>query len=735
MHPYAKRTNPLLLVALSCAFSLWACDASHAPDDGGDGDVPDAGPRCPDDRERCEKPLRCADLRATGQCGEFERCEENEAEGARCLKESCAEGFRWSSLSDRCIPCLTEGCEAEPTCEPGQPGSLNCGAHRLCLEDGDFGECGGCETGYVDVGGRCLELATCGDARCAGDEYCDRSRELGPRCEKRPCDDPATAVGSDGLCSVRCEMRCDVPGATGHYWPFAAKDDRCVCATLPGYFFHRSEESGGGGALYECDADGDGWVREEVRNLLDEDPRDPAIVANARCVIREAHAVKLINEYGQSSLVESCEEGLLQDPSDEGEDACTPRPFRLFESKRNDVEGEAGRLGEAPPSTYGGRRFRAAELNSLTKACVSALGDYDDDGVPDLVQVQPFESAHGDFDELTRLRAFSHFVELHETSWEELVFPGDPSPSPSILPATVSGILRIKERSRCGIFPLGYGQEAEYNPEDGASYWRNCQRRRHPDFGDDPSVPGFDFARFSCDSPSGSCPKPPLPAHPTHPSFPNPAAELLRNHGLCELGAAPPADGFWRGMGHHSQFQCVRIVGEENEGGRQDRSVSDFGESGSLVFNACVIFDCEDAEGCADSTPPWRAPDPFAPLIQCTQDAGLVEEGAVGWAAYRYRPYGHVDTNGAPVGDSEYLGGCINEIAEYPALCPVPEFSRCEEPERDAFGRYPCHGWESLFLWADDTPDANRFELMWAPELGEPMNGSVLNPASEPICT
>src|SRR5690606_32814779 len=152
----------------------------------------------------------------------------------------------------------------------------------------------------------------------------------------------------------------------------------------------RSEESGGGGALYECDADGDGWVREEVRNLLDEDPRDPAIVANARCVIREAHAVKLINEYGQSSLVEACEEGLLQDPSDEGEDACTPRPFRLFESKRNDVEGEAGRLGEAPPSTYGGRRFRAAELNSLTKACVSALGDYDDDGVPDLVQVQPF---------------------------------------------------------------------------------------------------------------------------------------------------------------------------------------------------------------------------------------------------------------------------------------------------------------------------------------------------------
>lgn len=664
--------------------------------------------------ERCRSALRCADLRAAGTCGEHERCDEPAGADAICLTGTCVDGYRWSALSARCVACVSVDCASEPTCVPDQPTSLDCGAHRRCVQSGDVGECGDCETGYLDVGGDCVEVDTCGGVVCAPDEYCDATS--GPTCVPRPCSDPATVVGSDGLCSVTCSRNCAVPGATGKYWPFAASDDSCICETLPGWYF----DAGGESEPVECDADRDGWVREEVRDMRDASSPDAALLANARCAIRQAGAVKLVDEYGTASVIESCEEGLLQDRSD---GSCTVLPLRLFETKRNDVEGEAARLGEAPAYTTGGRRFRAAELNALTKACVTALGDYDDDGFEDISQFQPRPSDTSALGENARLRSFAHFIELYQTSWERPV-----APSPY-------GTLVVRERSRCGSLPLGYGPETAYDRANGASYWRSCARLRHPDFQADSLDAGFDFAQWSCDARSGSCPAPAMPAHPAEATFPDPAVALLRNHGLCELGGTPPADGVWRGMGHHSQFQCVSVVADGTATASYQRDRTSFGAAGPLVFNACTVTDCGSDPTCTDTTPPRSPPDPHNPRMSCAHSVGAVPaQGAVGWAALRYQPYAHIGLTGELEDDLTYAGGCINEDAEYPDLCPVPEFGACPAADTSAFGRYHCYGWESLYLWADDDAIQRRAELEWAPETGGATNMSIFNPASAPVC-
>lgn len=771
MNPSAPNRIPLALIAFICAAPFMACDASLPSLDAGleDGDVPDSSAPClpgelgcecrssdedpgssADDAcdqgscisgvcvdcddaegsaEPCKAPLSCSDLRALGMCGEYERCEEKIGADAKCLPGECIEGTRWSETASRCIACISEGCEEEPSCDPDDPNRLDCGPHRLCEIRGDAAECGECEEGYIDVGGQCAEAERCGGALCTESEYCDRSDEDAPRCAPRPCADPSMALGSDGLCSVRCDEPCDLPGATGRLWPFATNDDRCACETLPGYFLSAQTKPGETHDLVprKCDADRDGWVREEVREIHDAPVSDEALIANARCVIREALSIKLIDEYGHSSLIDSCEEGLLQDRiTDEGEpnEGCTPLPIRLFESERNDVDGEAERLNEAGPYEAGGRRFRASELNSLTKACVSELGDYDDDGVADLLQVQPRPEESASLNEEARLRAFAHFIELYQTEWERGASPSG------------GGILIIRERSRCGSFPLGYGDDGAYESTNPASYWRNCERRRHPGFDAESGSPGFDFAQFSCESRSGSCPPPAMPAHPTEATLADPSIALLRGHGLCELGGARPADGVWRGMGHHSQFQCVRVVSDGEESAPYERELAAFLNEGKLSFNECRVIDCEGAEGCSDSSAPAEAPGAHDPRLHCTRASGdeLPSLGRVGFAALRYQPYGHLDPAGNLVGEAEYQGGCINEDAEYPALCPPPEFSRCDEAETDAFGRYRCHGWESLFLWADDDGSISRAELVWAPEEGEAINMSIFNPASAPVC-
>jgi hypothetical protein len=88
-------------------------------------------------------------------------------------------------------------------------------------------------------------------------------------------------------------------------------------------------------------------------------------------------------------------------------------------------------------------------------------------------------------------------------------------------------------------------------------------------------------------------------------------------------------------------------------------------------------------------------------------------------------------------GGQDYLGGCINEVAEWDWLCPFPEFGACDDAPTGAFGRYHCFGWDSMFLWAREdstSDDYDRNALLYSPDTGGAPNDSVWAEADVPGC-
>lgn len=655
-------------------------DAAGCPCTGGmcgDGLV------CEPMTDRCREPHTCDDLRAAGRCPPSQVCDESTDGGdASCVAESCVAEHRWSTALGACVPCTSDGCSAEPSCEMGAPGSIgvDCESEqRECVVDEDgIGACGGCLAGFADIGGECQAQINCGGRVCGAGEYCDVLSTDGPECVPRPCASPSMVADAVSGACFGCTRDCALDGSTGRYWPFADREGNCVCETLPGYFF----DPGGEIRPVLCDADRDGWVHNRVRELnVWGAGADPALEANMRCAIRTVVSVELRDEYGLSSVISSCDEGLLQD-RDPATD-CTPFPLRLLESARNDIPGEAEARGEAPPYPAGGRRLRANELNALTKVCAVDLGDYDHDGEEDIRQVQATPEDTSALGDAQRLQTFAHFIELYRMIY-----------APPAAGAE-HGRLVIEERSRCdGAFPIRYGADAAFEATDPSSYWRSCERRRDPRFNADVPVPGYDFGQWSCSERNGTCPTSDtdIPAHPTHTAAPAPGAAPIRGHGLCHLGGAAPADGRWRGMHHHSQFQCVEVVGDGAAApSSPDRERRAFAPSGDLILNTCRVTDCAGM-ACTDSR--FLAGGAYDPVITCaTADVPTVSDGTVGWAAVGYRPYGHVDHTGTPTGDQTYNGGCVSEDAEWDFLCSTPDFGRCEDAPANAFGRYRCFGW------------------------------------------
>jgi hypothetical protein len=302
----------------------------------------------------------------------------------------------------------------------------------------------------------------------------------------------------------------------------------------------------------------------------------------------------------------------------------------------------------------------------------------------------------------------------------------------------------IAERSRCDgdLFALGYDELTSYDPEQASSYWRSCTRRRDPSFDADGERAGNDFAQWDCDARHGSCPVTP-PPHPTIDASAglDPDDVLLRQHGLCELGGVPPADGIWRGMNHHSQFKCVAVSQQDPGLPRRWATPSEFDASGTLVMNDCHAQTCDGVADCQESRRTDEL-DTSQPLFQCEARPGGArpQPGEVGWAAVRYQPYGHVDDTGAR--DSlQYAGSCVNEDAEWlfaeasssaeprEYLCPYPEYGRLADAATDAFGRYRCYGWDAFFLWAGPEETAESYDrpsLVWADASGElPANASM----------
>jgi hypothetical protein len=419
--------------------------------------------------------------------------------------------------------------------------------------------------------------------------------------------------------------------------------------------------------------------------------------------------------------VRSCEDGLRKDP-----EVCDVVPLRLLESERNDVPAQLAMASDTP--AYGGdagRRLRAKELNALTKACASSTGDFNDDGVEDIDEVQNTDADTSGLGEAARLQSFGYFVEVNAAWYEKDA-------------GARYGRLVIAERSRCDgdFFALGYDDLHAYAEEQPRSYWRSCTRRRDPDFDADHERAGNDFARWDCDTRHGSCPVTP-PAHPEIDASAglDPDEMLLRHHGLCELGGATPADGVWRGMAHHSQFKCVAVDQQDPGLPRHWARPAEFEDSGALVMNDCRAQRCTGVEDCAEAQRGDEL-DSSHPLFRCTArpSARRPEAGEVGWAAVRYQPYGHIDNNGRQ-DDRAYAGSCINEDAEWlftdssdggaarEYLCPFPEYGRLARPLTDAFGRFRCHGWAAFFLWAGPEETAEEYDrpsLLWADSDGAP---------------
>jgi hypothetical protein len=351
---------------------------------------------------------------------------------------------------------------------------------------------------------------------------------------------------------------------------------------------------------------------------------------------------------------------------------------------------------------YGGRRLLARELNGLTKACVSPTADFDASGGPDVAQVQ----ARTPDGLLERWAAFSYFVELHTSRYED-----------------DARALVIEERSRCTDrgtpLPLGYA--------DGASpYFRECARQRDARYDQAADAPGFDFAQWSCDATQGSCPvpAPPIPS----PIGVDVAQQDIPAHGLCNSSLDWKSAGFM-GMGHHSQFKCVMVSGDaERDAYERPRDAFHYivdpdaepptETSGYLDFQTC---------GAAEST---ASNDPS---FECTVGGGAPTFGQVGWAAVRYTDA--VDYEGAselaplpgePSPTLREVAGCIDEYT-WAGLCSLEAFAA-------RAGRNPLDGdWASfgellhcgpvVYVWSVQSdpgpalPQPEKY-LLWAGDVG-----------------
>lgn len=648
----------------------------------------------------CRAQLTCAAL----GCDSIHRVCSPEAPGqdAACL--GCAEGF----LEEDGL------CRAIMTCE-----SLGCaGQNRGCNPHapGQDATCGGCAMGFLEEDGACVPdlRATCNEDvndsnsildECAGQRRACVAAEQGASCgecldgflenpetlecltedEFPACEGVGCPEGRDcialrnggalhclpppcpegqtwNLLRQSCQSGCDcaIPegeeessGLTGRVWPVTDRNGDCVCETREGFFFNAST---GFRRVEPCDGDGDGWVRRSVFDFVQPNA-DPALRQNARCALREVDQFLLINEFGQRyevpvSLITN---GAL---------------LRLVLYELDEGDDEQGQLdGQEEPAR--GRRFRAAESNPLTRACVSANADLNHNAVSDLREHQRSMPGVNSLAWMLPFVRMSYFVELH-TGWYE---PAESGP----------GRFVIRERARCE-----EGFPVDYDAADGP-YWQQCSRRRDARY--EPLAPvNYDFGEWSCIESRGACPVAPPPTDAT-PQGAIPA------HGVCEdrLGDGPLT---WRGMNHASQFRCVEVISDEQQQDvlpfhvRAGQLRAPLHPAGREHLNLCGPLDCaesgdpecQDVQASGDD-----GPNPQSPVIACQSEALLVANdppalvGQVGWAAKRYVGYERA---------AQYDGGCIDESAEWPFLCPGFDPNTPERTDSQGatgnFGRLLC---------------------------------------------
>jgi len=576
-------------VSLNCATQAKECFPETATSNASCGgclfDFIDQGGVCLPAPANCE-PATPGSI-ANDCAAAFQECVDLGAGNASCGE--CLAGYALDG---------NNACQQVTTCVDLGCSSLN----RSCEGTFPFESCGACIAGTTPdplLPGQCNPPQACADVQCPDDQFCVDGDGIttGASCISTQCG-PGEAfsdfLGGCTSCTVSCG---DHPGETGRIWPVTPSGSAlCICETRDNYYWDDSFRNG-----QACDKDGDGWVRTTARPYVE--ASDAAIAQNARCDVRTVDRMVLENEWGQRAEVLLCDdptEPLVR--ADLGTCAASLL-LPLYESERNDDQGELELDSDMPTYAQGGvgRQFSAAEVNGLTRACTQA-GDVNDNGLSDIrewhgmpVSEIPNPNNDPNINELWIMAQFGFFMELHRSFYE---------------PGFVLGVgqLVIQERSRCDAdFPLAYGAS------ETSTYWRECTRSRDANY--DPADAlaspefGLDYARWSCDAASGSCPIPPPPTNTLSTSAPPP-------RGLCEV-AKPVSDpecdssnlwecidgAVWRGMNHHSQFRCV-VVDDTPSNTEPHLSLGSFQPSTSAPYRlaqcnvACPPTDPDCAADC-----------------------------------------------------------------------------------------------------------------------------------------
>jgi hypothetical protein len=395
-----------------------------------------------------------------------------------------------------------------------------------------------------------------------------------------------------------------------------------MCASAPGYYYSAQGAIG----TYPCDADGDGWVRDSARAAIES--TDTAVKGNARCTLRLVNEVILTNEDIEDySLF----------PSNNGTDLVTSATLRdgalpLYESVRNDEQRLLDGNSKVPQYGSSGRSLRAAEVNSLTKACVTSIADHNDNGVNDVAewgeppssQVTVTPQSAGRDPYLNVYARLSYFVELHK-AWFEATETVTTGP-------TLTGRYHVTERSRSLNFGL------TNNPTLGDSAWQTCTRKRDSYYADGSDAITYDFASLS---------------------------------GSSQASA-------WAGMLHHSQFKCVQTISQADYSAlsvQQQRtelykqSATSLGALG-WELNNCTVIGALDPSS-SDTT------NPRSPLVTCSYQSSAPALDQVLWAASNYQNYT------VPGG---YIRGCVNECVEDHDIF-VTDATQCKVCTPTAYGK------------------------------------------------
>lgn len=518
--------------------------------------------------------------------------------------------------------------------------TLNCAAsHRTCTSSPKAMCDEACLTGYVwDAALKaCRSVKTCADLACPGTQQCQPETDVkdaickGAQCPSGKGYDPSTDQCRP--CSGGFSPNCNADGETGKVIVLESKDGAtCACETQPGYYIGAQS-----GTAVPCDADGDGWVSDSAQPSLEGD--NALVRENSRCTVRRVGKVVLQNESMDNFTAEDFAMQ-FSDPT-----RAVPPGLPLYESARND-----GAVSGVGLPNYGGGSLDPRTANSLTKYC--SVDDFNDNGVSDLEEwsnskvdlgsSRPSKTLAAYYEKYTKL---AYFAELNN-GWYE----------PATDQAASGAVYRIAERLRSSAgaqgVPMVYPASAIAGAESDAKL---CVRHLDTQF---KWTSTFDGAKLQSPNTIGG--------------------DYV---GFGNIG--------WKGMTHHSQFKCVKVLGETRY--RQDSLDDEVAPQ--MVFAAASQLRRIDKKGVVHTLPwypnncslkaevsdsPGASPRGAFADLSCVGPGTPPAEGTVVWVSVgfenaaqttQYMDYLHAGT---------YVRGCRNECAELSQFAGLPGCDTCK---------------------------------------------------------